>query len=347
MNDFVKRLLIKLSPTMLLAKHLESNQFDYAFAIGKAASLMMQFAKDTQKLKNYLTISPYITIEDEHHIISSHPIPTEKSLIAGNRLVQFLSNIPNDQKVLALISGGSSAAVEVLKEHISFEDYVQKTQELIYGEHSIAEINAYRKECSLIKDGGLASFCKAPITSYVLSDVYDNDLSVVGSGVSLNTEQYIIGSRLTVLSALQEFYPEHSILSFEDHRLDLVADKIVENILAEKKAIATSEVILEVKKYGIGGRNQHLVLTVLKKLKEIDYNKDFFFMSCATDGIDGTSANAGAWIDQKFLQSRTLQEIELALQNFSSGAFFKENTVVTGPTFNNLLDFQIVSTYCN
>lgn len=346
MEAFVKQLLISLSPTILISKHL-NKKYDYSFAVGKAASLMMQTVKELNNLKDYLVVSPYIVNENDQNIKASHPIPGLNSVEAGRRLVSFVSQIPRDAKCLALISGGASASVVHLKAGENFHDYCTRLKELIYSNTSIEKINDFRSSKSDIKNGGLLKYAKCSMDAYILSDVYSNRIDTIGSGLTVGANNIIIGDHYLVREKLAEKLPSHKVFEFESFDINTMAESVVKKIIQQESVYTTSEAQLDVEITGVGGRNQHLVLLVMKKLKEKDYRKDFFFMSCSTDGIDGTSSNAGAWIDQKFLQSKSLDEIDDFLKRFNSGLFFKDHAINTGPTMNNLLDFQVIGAFEN
>ena len=49
----------------------------------------------------------------------------------------------------------------------------------------IHAINRLRGELSAIKGGKLARMCEAPIATLAISDVYDDELAVIGSGPTI------------------------------------------------------------------------------------------------------------------------------------------------------------------
>jgi hydroxypyruvate reductase len=88
---------------------------------------------------------------------------------------------------------------------------------------------------------------------------------------------------------------------------------------------------------GRGGRNQELVLRLMKKSKP-----QFVMASVGTDGIDGNTKYAGA------IYYGTVQknEIDLYLKNNDSNSFFKKHggLIKTGPTHTNLMDIGLIMT---
>ena len=69
-------------------------------------------------------------------------------------------------------------------------------------------------------------------------------------------------------------------------------------------------------------------------------------LSAGTDGIDGNSPAAGAVVDGT-TSARAENEIDRALQNFDAFSLFEElgDTVVTGPTGNNVRDLRVLAAY--
>jgi glycerate 2-kinase len=341
MDKFIRKLFVSLSPTMLISKHLNT-KYDYAFAVGKAASLMMQTARELNPLKDYLVISPYTLSIDEKNLKSTHPIPDDLSLVAGERLADFVASLPRDAKCLALISGGASSSVVKLNSETNFKVYVKELSDLIYSNNSIETINKFRAAKSVIKNGGLFKLMKCSLDAYILSDVFSNDIATIGGGLTLGANNIIIGDHYLVRDKLAQCLPSHTSFDFKSFEVEQMACEIVDKITKYHDSYSTSEAQVNVTELGVGGRNQHLVLLVLHKLKKQNYSEKFFFLSCSTDGIDGNSANAGAWIDLELLKASELSEIEDKLDKFNSSLFFKHNAINTGPTFNNLLDFQII-----
>ena len=130
---------------------------------------------------------------------------------------------------------------------------------------------------------------------------------------------------------------------------DLFFDKIKYELCKKdrKKQIkcflAGGEPVLKVEGFGKGGRNQHLVLEVLQKLKVA--HREFFFCSIGTDGTDGPTDAAGAFINYNTLTivEQKKLNIENYLKNCDSYNFFKqaESLIKTGPSGTNVMDIAI------
>jgi len=119
------------------------------------------------------------------------------------------------------------------------------------------------------------------------------------------------------------------------------------------------ETTVEVRGRGKGGRNQHLVLSALKYFIEDslsssrddpDYLRGVSFLSAGTDGQDGPTDAAGAWIDVELIKhfSSDLHTVEHHLDECGSYDFFTSSEFAngyllrTGLTGTNVMDVQLL-----
>jgi len=89
--------------------------------------------------------------------VGSHPVPDERSLAAGQRLLAWVEELPPHAHPLFLISGGSSALVEVLQPGATLADLEALTRAALAADVAIGEFNARRTAISRIKGGRLAA----------------------------------------------------------------------------------------------------------------------------------------------------------------------------------------------
>jgi hydroxypyruvate reductase len=95
--------------------------------------------------------------------------------------------------------------------------------------------------------------------------------------------------------------------------------------------------------HGLGGRNQHFALAALKHIRDL---AGVTALSLGTDGNDGPTAAAGAWVDSH--TRRQGEELGLnyrdALTNCDAYHFFQRsgNLIVTGPTNTNVMDLRLI-----
>jgi glycerate 2-kinase len=106
--------------------------------------------------------------------------------------------------------------------------------------------------------------------------------------------------------------------------------------------IADGEVSSPVKGKGIGGRNAAFVLACVKKIA----GKKIAVLSAGTDGVDGNSPAAGAVADGETLERGRAIGLNATymFRESDSYSYFARlgDTIVTGPTGNNLRDLRIL-----
>ena len=127
-----------------------------------------------------------------------------------------------------------------------------------------------------------------------------------------------------------------------DHLLTLLESSKAQNPTGRCAVVADGEVSSPVMGQGIGGRNLAFVLSCVPKIA----GKNITVLSAGTDGIDGNSPAAGAVADGETLQRALSTGVDPADFHKRSDAFtFFRNlgdTIVTGPTGNNLRDLRIL-----
>ena len=165
----------------------------FAFAVGKAAAAMMAGAFDAlgDAIEHALVVTKHGHAGDVLEpgwpvevLESSHPVPDESCLAAGHALVDFVDAVPAGADVLALVSGGASALVEVLPDGFAAADLARVNEYLLAAGHPIGEMNRVRKCISLIKGGRLGQrLAPRRALNLAISDVPGDDPKVIGSGL--------------------------------------------------------------------------------------------------------------------------------------------------------------------
>jgi len=116
--------------------------------------------------------------------------------------------------------------------------------------------------------------------------------------------------------------------------------EILEKISESKKTciIFGGETTVKVIGKGMGGRNQELVLRMLKNTRK---SKPMVIASIGTDGIDGNSVFAGAITENVKIDLEVMKEF---LKNNDSGRFFQKQkgNIVTNFTHTNLMDIGVI-----
>jgi len=209
-NSIPKR--VRLVGTSL---HVNQDTYDlklykrvFVFGSGKAGHSM---AIELEKILGTMLFGGFVVTPKEHKntnitfLQSTHPIPSEASLKAGDKLIKEFSLLRNDDFYIYLLSGGSSSLIESLKSGVTLEKLQLITANLLKTSLPIQEINKKRKEISNIKGGGLANSTSAQGIVLVLSDVIGDDLQSIGSAPLMNENpppHHFIGTnKLALLSA--------------------------------------------------------------------------------------------------------------------------------------------------
>ncbi|MCH7967428.1 MAG: DUF4147 domain-containing protein [Thaumarchaeota archaeon] len=159
----------------------------------------------------------------------------------------------------------------------------------------------------------------------------------------IKIENFIIANNSDCLKAMQEKaqkigYNVSTMQIFGDIKVAVI--KILENISENQKTclIFGGETTVRVLGKGMGGRNQELVLRILKNTQKL---KKIVIASIGTDGIDGNSVFAGAITENTRINSVVMKEF---LVNSDSGRFFQKQkgNIVTDFTHTNLMDIGVV-----
>ena len=115
--------------------------------------------------------------------VGGHPIPDENSLRAGEKAIQLVQGLREDDLLICLVSGGGSALMSAPHPGVSLTDLQALTSTLLACGARIDEINTLRRHLDRLKGGGLARLAApACVVSLILSDVVGNALEAIASG---------------------------------------------------------------------------------------------------------------------------------------------------------------------
>lgn len=115
-------------------------------------------------------------------LLGGHPIPDERSLIAGKAVLDFLSEIGPDDLLICAISGGGSSLIAAPRHPITLTELQSLTLHLLACGATINEINTLRSHLDVLKGGGFLRQTKAAVLGLILSDVIGNALNIIASG---------------------------------------------------------------------------------------------------------------------------------------------------------------------
>jgi len=114
---------------------------------------------------------------------ATHPLPTEKGVLAVRRMLEVADSVGSGDLVLFLVSGGGSALMPLPILGVSLEELRDTTGLLLKSGADIVEMNCVRKHLSQIAGGRFAErVLGAEVLSLVISDVIGDDLGSVASG---------------------------------------------------------------------------------------------------------------------------------------------------------------------
>jgi glycerate 2-kinase len=335
-------------------------------AVGKAATAMTLGAHDAlgAALRHTLIIT-----RDEERLeelraltapevwLSAHPVPDERSLAAGARLLGWVRELPGGAHPLFLISGGASSLVEVLEPPATLQDLEQLTRQGLASGVDIAALNARRVALSRIKGGRLsAELHGRAARALFVSDVPDDDPRVIGSGLlgpaadGDRIERQVVANVDHAVAAVAALAQELGLSvhapgrRFAGSATRLAARFAHELRLADAQlAVWGGESTIQLPaQAGHGGRNQHLALAAARLIAG---HGDLLLLAAGTDGIDGVSADAGALVDGETYARVAIAGLDAdqCLERADSGRALAASgdLVHTGPTGTNVGDLVI------
>jgi glycerate 2-kinase len=181
-------------PGPSLASHLpppNSKGQTCVIAVGKAAAEMAAVVTQVygQDLTGLVVTRYHHGVEAERLapgiklIEAGHPVPDDQSQSAAKLALDLAHALGPNDRLIALISGGGSALLNLPPDGVSAADMQQLTRDLLSSGAPIAEMNCVRKHLSRL-NGGRLSVAAAPakVFSYIISDVPGDDVSQVASG---------------------------------------------------------------------------------------------------------------------------------------------------------------------
>jgi glycerate 2-kinase len=173
-----------------------------------------------------------------------------------------------------------------------------------------------------------------------------------------NVHNILIGNNAIACEAVSRYLTKHGIKAMNlgssftgsPSNLGEFLFKLVDDFLPESAPYAfvlggETTVELNNGRVGIGGRNQEAVLAASSKFK-LWTDKEFAVVCLGTDGIDGNSKAAGAFISPRILSKIAKKKMVVReyLHKHDSNTFFKKvsSTIITGATGTNVNDISIV-----
>lgn len=268
LKNIFKSLIADLTPTALIENQcslkgsilsIKETQYAlndykniYVLGSGKAVIPMAEALHKILggRIVKSLLIGPYPwqnELPNTQYLQSTHPLPSQKSLEAAKALIDFLSVLNGDDLFIYLLSGGTSALVELPVETVSLEQLAMATTAMLESGMPISDINSIRKHLSRIKGGQLASCTQAHGIVLTLSDVIGDDLEAIGSGpLYCDSSTYTDALRLLQTYNIKNKIPlpilEH-LKKGKLHNIDETPKKPSENI--QHHIIGSNSIVLQ------------------------------------------------------------------------------------------------------
>lgn len=115
-------------------------------------------------------------------IEAGHPVPDEAGEQAALEILERVSALTGNDRLIVLVSGGGSSLLSLPADGIPMADLKAVTRELLRCGAPITDMNIVRKHVSRIQGGRLAAASRAPVTTLIVSDVAGDDPSAIASG---------------------------------------------------------------------------------------------------------------------------------------------------------------------
>lgn len=164
----------------------------FVIGLGKAADSMASAINSLTDLDGGIIVIPQgvcsiLKNKKFKTFHGGHPLPNKQSIHAAKKVIKFLKERDRTDFVIFLISGGSSSLV-ALPDGITLNDKKMITNLLLKSGANIHEINCVRKHLSKIKGGKILEHLTSNAISFVMSDVVNDNLSSIASGLTYYDE---------------------------------------------------------------------------------------------------------------------------------------------------------------
>ena len=183
-----------LIETQLRESHVLDQEVDVV-AIGKAAREMSAATHDVlgDRVRRQLVIvdeGPAFSMDsDVEFVIGEHPLPGLGSLLAGQRLVEFLERSSGAHCTIFLISGGASSLCALPASPLDLEDLHELFAAALQSGADITTLNRLRAASSAIAGGAILRSVRTPRSlSLVMVDNVVSGARWVASGLTFDYE---------------------------------------------------------------------------------------------------------------------------------------------------------------
>jgi hydroxypyruvate reductase len=338
-------------------------------AIGKAAGAMAQGAVDalgTRVAGGCVVVPPGhlpAGFDARSHGLEvnfgSHPVPDERSLAAGEGVASCVSSLPPSARLLFMVSGGASSLVEWLRPGVTLAQLQDLNRWALRSGEPIGVVNERRGRLSRLKAGGLAQLAGLRVArALLISDVPGDDPRVIGSGLlhapgARRISTRIVASARLACAAAAAAASSRGLTARVARRhyagdaagLGRRFARELAQLPAGAMLVRAGESTVRLPPApGRGGRSQHLALAAAIELERAG-ETGACLLAAGTDGIDGTTPDAGAVVDAgTCLRARDAGfDPRVSLERADSGSVLEASgdLLHTGATLTNVGDLVL------
>ena len=257
LREMFEMAVASAQPALAVPQHLPKAKPKGRFIVigaGKASAAMARAVEDhwSGPLEG-LVITRYgysVACEKIEIVEAAHPVPDEAGLKAAERMLDYVSDLTEDDFVLCLISGGGSALMPLPLPGLTLADKRDVNTALLRSGATITEMNCVRRHLSAIKGGRLAAACHpAKLVTLMISDVPGDDPIDIASGPTVadpttlaDALEIVRRYRLDLPQAVMDVLGDAKSESIKpgDPRLDRAEAKI---IAAPQKALEAAALL--------------------------------------------------------------------------------------------------------
>lgn len=181
--------VVAAHPELAIRSHLPARPKGRTIVVGAgkgAAQMAAAFEKAWDGPLEGLVVTRYgfsSPCERIRVVEACHPVPDPSGLEASRQLFEAVSDLGEDDLVVALMTGGGSALLASPAAGLTLDDEIAVNEALLASSAPISAMNTIRKHVSAIKGGRLAAAAHpARVVSLIVSDVPGDNPALVASG---------------------------------------------------------------------------------------------------------------------------------------------------------------------
>jgi len=327
----------------------------------KAGLRVIEYAKNNIN-KNDLVIfaisggASSMLVAPQKGLLLEDKIIVNRLLLSSGADINEINSI---RKHLSAIKGGRFAELVYPAKLISLilSDIIESPLENIGSGPSIGDSSTFKDVKRIINKYNL--FQKLPENVKLFINNSSRETLPPNSKKFKKNEHFLLGDNFILLDYLKNYFKSKGLKSYILTSRDMGEAKEVAKLYSGiiKEIISTNnpfkrpvvlltggEITVTLKnKSGKGGRNQEIVMRILEEMKAI---KDkYLVLSIGTDGLDGPTDAAGAYIDEKTINK--IKRLDLKISKYSktnnSYLFFEKinQLIKLGPTGTNVMDIRL------